>query len=272
MLSLNVMVGRLILAVLAVGAVVLFAMYLQEGGALSFVATVSAFAVSTYLNRAALGVRLDEVAESGSRFDGLLTVLSEHPLYRLVVGSRAYWLALGVGIGIAVALVESALLARWFGDGPHTVTQQAFTLSLILLVIYCGWGLAEERHAYAASEWRLRLRRELYGLVGADPDDQHPAVRVVLRAAGRAALVTVMRKLALLILPAIVESDLLIGAVATAVVAVIVGGETLWALAQRVFTAASFAAPEPNGDRDSERRAVAHPYPPVAAREPSPAP
>lgn len=254
MLSLNVMVGRLILAVLVVGPLLLVAMDLSERDALDFVTTVVAFTVSTYVNRAALGARLGDAEEStDNRFAGVLSTLAEHPIYRWIVTSHAYWIATGVGIGVAVALTENWLLKRWFGPdefaypGPsvveYTVAQQTLVLFLILAVVYGAWSYVEERGRYAASEWRTRLRRELYGIVGADPETASRTTRIVVRAVSRSSLVTASRSAALLVLPAITDSTLLLTALALAVLAVIAGGPELAALLKRATATASWAAP-----------------------------
>lgn len=226
------MLGRLVLSLLATGAIVALAVGLREqGSALDLLVTAASVAVTIALSGILGSVR--PVSEPTTAVATILAGLRTHPLARLVLSDRAVQLVLATATGFAVALASTELQAWLWPGAPATPWHQLVSLAIVLLPMWVLAGLLLPRER---APWVVQVEAGFRELLRLPERVEEPSTvaRAVVTAVLRTAATVLVRAVSIVLLGWILSSPWLIAAFALALVFLLAGGEVVGQLATAV--------------------------------------
>ncbi len=223
--GLDEMIGRVILAAIAIGAGVALAMGLRESGtALAFLLTAGSVAASVLLSGSLDRVR--PVSRPTTAFAIVIDGLRKHWLARFLTSDRtAQWLC-AAGVGLVVAVLDSGLQG-WFWPGQEvTPWQQLLSLSVLLLPGYVALGVILPRDRAA---WTIQVESGLREMLKLPPRTAEPSLipRAIGRAVARTGATVIVRMVSILLVTWLTSSWLLMLAAGLITLFLIAGGEVV---------------------------------------------
>lgn len=223
--ALQEMIGRVVLAAIAIGAAMALAMGLRESGtALAFLLTAASVAVSVYLSGTLDRVR--PISRPISGFETIVDGLRQHWLARfLTTDKTAQWLCAGL-LGLLIATIDSAV-QNWFWPGQEVGPwQQLLSLAIVLLPGYVAVGILFPRNRAA---WAIQVEAGMREVLKIKPRTEEPNViaRAIQRALARTAATVVARTLTIVLVSFLTSSWLLMLAAGLIALFLLVGGEVI---------------------------------------------
>lgn len=158
MLDLSTLVARVVLALLTGATFVLLGLWLREGDALGFAATLVSVTVTWYAMSALRGARLGKPTAATARLQPIVDALGEYPGGKIVAepGFKRAMSALGVGIG--VALVERFIGSVLLSGLPIPVLWRGLiALAIILLPVYIVREWLTSKQNYEGTRFASRM-------------------------------------------------------------------------------------------------------------------
>jgi hypothetical protein len=252
--NLQEMLGRLILALVSVGAFVALGLWMAEGALLEWFSTLLVITVSLLVSAALRGNRLDGSGKPrGGRFAPLLGSLGEHPWTRILTTDLALRIGGAISIGLLVASAERFIAAQFpFGTAP--MVSGLISLAAVLIPLYTLMNFLQSRHTYATSEWWQEVKS---GALIVLPEQARAALTAkrsalqtaLIGATGRTSLSLILRAVAIAVLPLIFSSPFAIAFFGLVAVAIVIGGDALVSIVRHV---SSTAIPQPRTEVDDE--------------------
>lgn len=231
-LDLSTMVARLVLALLAAATFVLLGLWLREGDALGFAATLISVTLSWYAMSALRGQRLGPPTAAARRLQPIVDALAEYPGGRIVGESGFQRGVRAVGVGTAVAVAER-LLSSWAlsGLGLPPLWGGLIALALILLPVFVLMEWLVSRQSYTGTRFAARMIEAIWKVLHPDSTttpwaETSQGIKVVGFGAARTAVTLLARVAAQVLIPMVFASWISIGFV----VALIVTGIAGWPL------------------------------------------
>lgn len=223
--ALEQMVGRVILAAIAIGATVALAMGLRESGtALAFLMTASSVATSIFLSGALDRVR--PVSRPTTSFAIVVEGLRKHWLAKFLTNDKtAQWL-FAITVGLIVAVLDSWLQKMFWPGQAVLVWQQLLTLALLLFPGYLVLSLIFPRDRAA---WVVQVEdglREMFKISKRETEPNY-ILRAIGRAFARTGATVVVRALATIVVTFLTSSWLLMLAAGLIVLFLVAGGEVI---------------------------------------------
>lgn len=223
--GLDEMIGRVILAAIAIGAGIALAMGLRESGtAIAFLLTAGSVAASVLLSGTLDRVR--PVSRPTTAFATIVEGLRQHWLARFLTSDRtAQWLCAAV-VGLVVAMLDSGLQA-WFWPGQEvTPWQQLLSLTILLLPGYVALGIILPRDRAA---WTIQVEKGIREMLKLAPRTAEPSLipRALGRAVARTSATVAARALSILLVTWLTSSWLLMLAAGLIALFLIAGGEVI---------------------------------------------
>ena len=168
-LDLSTLVARLVLALMMGGTFILLGLWLREGEALGFAATLVSVAVTWYLMSSLRGRRVGPPTAAAARLQPLVDALAEYPGGK-IVGETGFKRGMGaLGVGIVVALVER-LLGSWLlsGLGLPPLWRGLVALAIILIPVYILMEWLVSRQSYTGTRFASKMLDAIWKVIKPD--------------------------------------------------------------------------------------------------------
>jgi hypothetical protein len=252
--NLQEMLGRLILAVVSVGAFIALGLWMAEGSLLEWFSTLLVITVSLLFSAALRGNRLDAAGKPrGGRLAPLLAPLGEHPWLRILTTDLAFRIGGAFSIGFLVASAER-FIAALFPSGTAPMVSALISLAVVLIPLYTVMNFMQSRHTYATSDWWQEVKS---GALDVLPEQartlltakRSPLQTALIGATGRTSLSLILRAVAISVLPLIFSSPFAIAFFGLVAIAIVIGGDALVSIVRHV---SSTAIPQPRSEVDDE--------------------
>jgi len=247
MLSTDVLLGRLILAVLVVGSFVALGLWLNTTSALGWFATFVVMTLMTLIGTKLRGPRTDDRhgfrERLRGRFATLIEAIEEQPFLRWSATTMAAHVFSAMVVGIVVATAEQGVGATLFGTSSSSLGSGLIALAVVLFPTYALMAIYRSRFTYSTSLWIEKVKVGIQEAFNLEIGELRPIPRAIVGAALRTAIAVVCRVLAVLVLPAIFSNWFAVLFFAGVAIAMIVGGDTIFSLIRAVSGGSASSQP-----------------------------
>lgn len=244
---------RLVLILLVVGAFVLLGLWLRSGSLLDWFTTVAVTTATAFFGNALRGTPLDarRPPSDSSRFGPLIDALAAHPLLKYLTTNLALRVIASIAFAVAVATFEQGVTSLLFGASElPPIVKGIFGLALVLLPTYFLLGLVRIRRDYQQSPWIAQVLQALAHAVGLRVVELTPMRRVVVWSLLTTLGAVIMRVVAVLLFPSIFGNYYALGFFALILIALLLGGETIFAVFRNMSGIATSSHAGPNSERN----------------------
>lgn len=228
-LDLSTLMARLLLAVLAAATFALLGLWLREGDALGFAATLVSVAVTSFCMNALRGRRVGPPTAAAARFQPVVDALAEYPGGKIVAEPGFKRGVTALCIGLAVAGAEH-LLGSWLlsGTGLPPLWRGLVALAIILLPVYVLMEWLVSKQSYTGTRFASKMLDAIWKVVRPDStttpwDDTSLRARVIGFGLARTGVTLGARVVAQVLIPMVFTSWVSIGFVVALIVTSIAG-------------------------------------------------
>jgi hypothetical protein len=243
-------VGRLLLTSFPVATFACLGLGLQATNLFNAYVTVLVITATTFLQAMLRGTRLTPAtgfeASLHDRFGPLRDAVESIPMLKKDTLATSSQFGAAVLFGIFVAVLERIIGVGMFSWAGHP----ADTLLSLFIVLFAAYFIAETirgAHLYESSEWMGRIEDGVRHAVGIKAHDLTVRSRTGAYALLRATFGTMIRALALLVLPTVFGSGWMLAGLVLGVLGIIAGFETIQFLLKAAMSAAKPARPSEAG-------------------------
>ncbi|AXK45945.1 hypothetical protein [Brachybacterium saurashtrense] len=168
-LDLSTLMARLLLAVLAAATFALLGLWLREGNALGFAATLVSVSVTWFCMSALRGRRVGPPTAAAARLQPVVDALAEYPGGRIVAEPGFKRGVTALCIGIAVASAEH-LLGTWLlsGTGLPPLWRGLIALAIILVPVYVLMEWLVSKQTYTGTRFASKMLDAVWKVIHPD--------------------------------------------------------------------------------------------------------
>lgn len=238
-LDLSGLMARVVIALLFGATFTLLGLWLREGNALGFAATLVSVTVTWYTMSTLRGERLGRPTAAARRLQPIVDALAEYPGGKIIgePGFKRGLSALGVGFVVAGA---EGLLGSWLlaGMGLPPLWRGLVALAIIMLPVYVLAEWLVSRQSYTGTRFASKMLEAIWKVIKPDSTatpwaDTSVGARVVGFGVARTVVTLGARIVAQVLIPTVFTSWVSIGFIFALIVTCIAG----WPLISTVISA-----------------------------------
>lgn len=165
-LDLSALVARVLLAVLAAATFALLGMWLREGDALGFAATLVSVTVTWYLVSSLRGKRVSGPTAAAARLQPIVDALADYPGGRIISDTVFKRAVSAFLVGLVVASAEG-LLGTWLlaGTGLPPLWRGLVALAIIMTPVYVLMEWLVSKQSYAGTRFASHMLDAIWKVI-----------------------------------------------------------------------------------------------------------
>lgn len=165
-IDLSTLVARVLLAVLAAATFALLGMWLREGDALGFAATLVSVTVTWYLVSSLRGKRVSGPTAAAARLQPIADALAEYPGGKIISDTVFKRAVSAFFVGLVVATAEG-LLGSWLlaGTGLPPLWRGLIALAIIMTPVYILMEWLVSRQSYAGTRFASTMLDAIWKVI-----------------------------------------------------------------------------------------------------------